>query len=406
MKRKTNLFYSDGPDSKFITFSNYTESLTGNFLSTDTKLYPSSFLCLNIPELCDEENKSQFIKDYLIGYYENKLAFLRDYCIEQDTKPEDHLCPLAYLLEAVLKYANDNNINSENIISYVGDITEQDFNGTYTDTICIVDFAKHYIGSIVSEEDPHDEEYSPKKDENDDYQFQYLYGWGDKLGDSYTPKYDDTKDGISYYWFTSDLKSIKITNSQEIFIKFNVIIPLFDLTNINYRSLSYIEDNIIDKTDEISLVSNDDYKVTQRYVPLGMWFSESSIELKKDVNTGFSQSWSLIISSQFKPFPYSHELTNSVDNTTNSNAYPTFAMMICKQNEIIENFSKMVNTINEQKNDIQSIKSEMSNKSYQNNLDKLKREFINFEYEMTNKFNSFKQEIQQMIEHLTWNATK
>ena len=44
MKRKTNLFYVDGPDSKFITFSNYTEALTGNFLSTDTKLFPDKFL--------------------------------------------------------------------------------------------------------------------------------------------------------------------------------------------------------------------------------------------------------------------------------------------------------------------------------------------------------------------------
>ena len=48
MKRKTNLFYTNGPDSKFITFSNYTESLTGNFLSTDTKLFPDKFLCLKI----------------------------------------------------------------------------------------------------------------------------------------------------------------------------------------------------------------------------------------------------------------------------------------------------------------------------------------------------------------------
>ena len=48
MKRKTNIFYTDGPDSKFLTFSNYTESLTGNFLSTDTKLYPSMFLVLEV----------------------------------------------------------------------------------------------------------------------------------------------------------------------------------------------------------------------------------------------------------------------------------------------------------------------------------------------------------------------
>ena len=37
MKRRTNLFYNSGEDSKFLTFSNYTECLTGAFLSTNTK---------------------------------------------------------------------------------------------------------------------------------------------------------------------------------------------------------------------------------------------------------------------------------------------------------------------------------------------------------------------------------
>ena len=71
MKRKTNLFYNSGPDSKFLTFSNYTEALTGNFLSTNTKLFPSTFLCLNIPSL-NKENKQEFISNSLIKYYENK----------------------------------------------------------------------------------------------------------------------------------------------------------------------------------------------------------------------------------------------------------------------------------------------------------------------------------------------
>ena len=70
MKRKTNLFYNSGPDSKFLTFSNYTEALTGNFLSTNTKLFPSTFLCLNIPSL-NKENKETFINNYLIKYYFN-----------------------------------------------------------------------------------------------------------------------------------------------------------------------------------------------------------------------------------------------------------------------------------------------------------------------------------------------
>ena len=100
MKRKTNLFYVDGPDSKFITFSNYTEALTGNFLSTDTKLFPDKFLCLKLKNL-NASTKPKFIK-YLAKYYENKLAALRDYSIEKNINQEYEILPLAYLLEAIL----------------------------------------------------------------------------------------------------------------------------------------------------------------------------------------------------------------------------------------------------------------------------------------------------------------
>jgi hypothetical protein len=52
MKRKTNLFYLSGDESNFLTFSNYGESLTGNFLATNWKMFPSRFLCLYINNLC------------------------------------------------------------------------------------------------------------------------------------------------------------------------------------------------------------------------------------------------------------------------------------------------------------------------------------------------------------------
>ena len=61
MKRKTNLFYLSGDDSNFISFSNYSESLTGNILSTDWKLFPSKFLCLYI-KLLDVDNHDLYIE--------------------------------------------------------------------------------------------------------------------------------------------------------------------------------------------------------------------------------------------------------------------------------------------------------------------------------------------------------
>ena len=184
MKRKTNLFYVDGPDSKFITFSNYTEALTGNFLSTNTKLFPDKFLCLKINNLY-AATKPAFIK-YLAAYYENKLAALRDYSIEKDVNQELEILPLAYLLEAILnvcdcdevngftfnmsktssftlydleenliltKLVNNLNIakhNGHKLITYIGNITEQDYNGTYTDTICCVNPNEYYEGFYVA----------------------------------------------------------------------------------------------------------------------------------------------------------------------------------------------------------------------------------------------------------------
>ena len=108
MKRKTNLFYLSGDDSNFISFSNYSESLTGNILSTDWKLFPSKFLCLYI-KLLDVDNHNLYIKrkerfiKYLMSYYENKLAFLRDYYINNDLNVEKNLLPLNYLLEALYR---------------------------------------------------------------------------------------------------------------------------------------------------------------------------------------------------------------------------------------------------------------------------------------------------------------
>ena len=156
MYRKTNLFYTTGPDSKFLTFSNYAESMTGNFLSVNTKLFPSRFLCLYINNL-NNTTKSEFIK-FLVAYYENKLAILRD----NVNNVENKLSPISYLLEAlnrVLIYDEESNsykisldeagniihneisssIFDDNFTMYISDITEQDYNGIYTDIICTLD---------------------------------------------------------------------------------------------------------------------------------------------------------------------------------------------------------------------------------------------------------------------------
>ena len=314
MKRKTNLFYNSGPDSKFLTFSNYTEALTGNFLSTNTKLFPSTFLCLNIPSL-NKENKQAFINNSLIKYYENKLANLRD-----KVKNEDEVFPLSYLIEAIMKF------DSNTSISYIGNITEQDYLGSYTDTICIID--TQYLQSAI---------ITPIDNEEPDFREadSTLYGWYDTIDDN------DVYTGPSLYadfipTFDNESTQYQLTPNYNIEynipetvpsnIVFNVVIPLFTFVNIN-------EGIDINNQDESILTSN--FKTN---VPLGIWFADDNINLKVDKTYG--QSWSLAIGSQFKPLPTSPEVRSDVYKDPNTDAFKTFAQILVRQNELLDTLEK------------------------------------------------------------------
>ena len=313
MKRKTNLFYNSGPDSKFLTFSNYTEALTGNFLSTNTKLFPSTFLCLNIPSL-NKENKQAFINNSLIRYYENKLANLRD------RVKEDELFPLSYLIETIMKF--DPNTS----ISYIGNITEQDYLGSYTDTICIID--TQYLQSAIIT--PIDSEETDIREA--DYT---LYGWYDIIDDN------EVYTGPSVYTdltpvFDTELPEYQLTPKYNIEyntlenvpsnIVFNVVVPLFTFVNVN-------EGVDINNQDESILTSN--YKTN---VPLGIWFADDNVNLKVDKTYG--QSWSLAIGSQFKPLPTSPQVRSDVYKDPNTDAFKTFAQVLVRQNELLDTIEK------------------------------------------------------------------
>ena len=314
MKRKTNLFYNSGPDSKFLTFSNYTEALTGNFLSTNTKLFPSTFLCLNIPSL-NKENKQAFINNSLIKYYENKLANLRD-----KVKNEDEVFPLSYLIEAIMKF--DPNTS----ISYIGNITEQDYLGSYTDTICIID--TQYLQSAIITHIDNEEPDFRKADST-------LYGWYDTIdgNDVYTgpslyanfiPVFDN--ESIQYQVTPNYNIEYNIPETVPSNIVFNVVIPLFTFVNIN-------EGIDINNQDESILTSN--FKTN---VPLGIWFADDNINLKVDKTYG--QSWSLAIGSQFKPLPTSPEVRSDVYKDPNTDAFKTFAQILVRQNELLDTLEK------------------------------------------------------------------
>ena len=318
MKRKTNLFYNTGQDSKFVTFSNYTEALTGNFLSTNTKLFPSVFLCLDIPSLNTnyEDSKREFIINTLIRLYENKLATLRD------NINESSILPLSYLLEYLYKY------DSNTQVTYIGNITEQDYLGVYTDTICTIDTEVFQNATI---------EINTNINTNTIQGESQLYGWwendmyiGPSIYKSITPLFDV---GDSYIYNSSVTIKINKPSKDIKQIKFNVLIPLFTFVNVK------------DKFDSVDLKEETLRTSYNRNVPLGMWFANDYVELVSD--NLYGQSWSLAIGSQFKPLPTEQEIQSDITKTSNVDAFQTFAQILTRQNQLIDVVKASISTIEE-----------------------------------------------------------
>ena len=578
MKRKTNLFYTTGPDSKFITFSNYTESLTGNFLSTDTKIFPSRFIALYIKGL-NKDTKAALIK-YLADYYESKLAVLRDHFDYNKSDIEKSVPPLNYLLEALLrikeitknevvathsitnnsyvnfiKDGNDTSNLTSNLISYsdiikfkyISDITEQDYNGTFTDTICNIDLRKFaYISSIeltddfndnvvqfdkpvtlygwdldVPEEytyehtipdsiqgidldrymkaylsdnivtaeengsttndkrieyiidttlenviDIHDEMITDNKslaDIIDEYMTSNEYDdiasaisailhstdsnlmeFQNKLNDLLSNEdgktvydiiifYDSETPDILYayngadvvtldmsknneYNIDSEILKLNISTSNDEEMEFNCIIPLYDIVDINYKSNFNTIERIISVNGEgeIDLTPSVNNKMYCTNVPLGMWFytdgdvnedETTSMKLYLDTESGFSQSWSLTIASQFKPFPYSSKMPSELTTNSNTNAYATFAQVLASQSAMIDNFNKLTRTIAYMNDHIRNMESQLANLGTSYNIDNIHREFNNFEINMNNKFNVLKDDVISQLSYLKWHTT-
>lgn len=327
MKRKTNIFYSSGEDSKFLTFSNYTESLTGNFLSTNTKLFPSSFICINIPKLQGESEKTTFIKNYLIGYYENKLSTIRD------NVNNEEIYPLSYLIDAINKY------DSSFKITYYGNITEQDYQGTFTDIICTIDSAYCETCNINSINDGII---------NNVIGDQTLRGWtedGAFIGPSeynnITPIFDDD---LNNYYDTKP-HNLLVKSISEENIEFNVLIPLFNMISTDGET-EYYDDDI-----NISDTNNHN-------VPLGIWFADSKINI--NINSKYGQSWSLVIGSQFKPLPTSQKSYSDISKTSNADAYSTFAQVLTKQNNLLDSFYSIKTEIKNLKDRIDVVESGLS----------------------------------------------
>lgn len=426
MKRKTNLFYNTGGDSNFLTFSNYTEAMTGNFVSTNTKLFPSRFLCIHSNKLeGDPDLRSDLIENVLCARYENKLAFLRDSIIESrgasrnNYTIEAELNSLGYLLECLTDW--DDSITE---IALVGDISEQDFNGTYTDIICVIDTASYKKGILIPNENTDLGTYPYYIDENDPENEinnrlrQRLYGWAyvvtDDDGNLVTkepfaktegkkPVLDNDEGyNLNSKYSTielADVNSLENTDTNIDTVKFNIIIPLFDIINIDYKTdfvnvsenapINLVADGVEDKNG----IYNPPYVSN---VPFGIWFSSlPCIELKRDlVNKKFAQSWSLVIGSQFKPFPYMMDMPNEIDRDNIAGAYMTFAEILKNQNNITDKLNSFQNSLANITDRLNNIEQQLNDcPGLGNNMDNLRMEFLDYKDEVQNIINNFQEQL-------------
>lgn len=414
--RKTNLLYSTyiGEENSFLTFSNYTEAMTGNHLSVNTKMFPSTFLCAYIN--VSEENIGSFINT-IVGKYENKLAFLRDtFTKDSNISAEDNIYPLEYLINTLKDFDNEFSIN------YVGQVTEQDYNGTFCDTMCIISTEDNGGKAIPNPVN------GVKKTVDYNNNSTYLYGWSsyDATSSSYIyngpsiykdvkPLFDNDKNNS--YMYVSSYEHDKLIfkpDAKAKSIEFNCIIPLFDIVNVDPKSN---ESNITESSDtelpdtespdaEQSKPSNTlevDLTSSTCNVPMGIWFSQKfkKITLQRDETSGFWPSWSLVLSSQFKPFPKSPHLQSDTQNISSTDAFGTFAQILVEQARLTDEHTDIAVNAQALSNRISNVESKINNISTNMSLDALQNKIDQIDTKLASLTESL-EKVNSLISSITW----
>ena len=414
--RKTNLLYSTyiGEENSFLTFSNYTEAMTGNHLSVNTKMFPSTFLCAYIN--VSEENIGSFINT-IVGKYENKLAFLRDtFTKDSNISAEDNIYPLEYLINTLKDFDNEFSIN------YVGQVTEQDYNGTFCDTMCIISTEDNGGNTTLSNATV------AKKTVDYNNNSTYLYGWSsyDATSSSYIyngpsiyehvkPLFDN--DENNSYMYVSSYEHDKLIfkpDAKAKSIEFNCIIPLFDIVNVDHKSN---ESNITESSDtelpdtespdvEQSKPSNTlevDLTSSTCNVPMGIWFSQKfkKITLQRDETSGFWPSWSLVLSSQFKPFPKSPHLQSDTQNISSTDAFGTFAQILVEQARLTDEHTDIAVNVQALSNRISNVESKINNISTNMSLDALQNKIDQIDTKLASLTESL-EKVNSLISSITW----
>ena len=397
MNRKTNIFYNaNSEDSNFLTFNNYAEALTGDILSLDWKLWPSRFICVYIENL----DKADFITK-LQQYYENKLAVLRDHIETNEDVDDTYILPLNYLITFLYWYAYSKKEPGSNItplqvetelanknievlnsvqFNYISDIVEQQYNGTYTDIICTINpnvWNKPSIECVTLTNNNVNGYMTQDGCVVQIDNTQFLHGWentepssniysyvGNPIMDDEIRINDDESKQV--YYIKSLISKLSVNEvNNETNLKFNLVIPLFNL--INTANPEDINDNNNNGEIELNHKHN---------IPLGIYFTNKDIELS--INGNFSTNWSLLISTQFSAFPFSFDIQQNFDDSQSTKqAYVTFAEILAKQTNFTDSLIKYDSLIKSLQQKIELLESKLNNISSVQNIDSIVQNVAN-----------------------------
>ena len=258
--------------------------------------------------------------------------------------------------------------------------------------------------------------------------YDYLYGWssynatnnsyiynGPSIYEHVKPLFDNDKNN-SYIYVSSyeHDKLIFKPDAKAKSIEFNCIIPLFDIVNVDPKSN---ESNITEPSNsepsdtessdaEQSKPSNIlevDLTSSTCNVPMGIWFSQgfNKITLQRDETSGFWPSWSLVLSSQFKPFPKSPHLQSDTQNVSSTDAFGTFAQILVEQARLTDEHTDIAVNVQALSNRISDVESKINNISTNMSLDALQNKIDQIDTKLASLTESL-EKVNSLISSITW----
>ena len=129
-------------------------------------------------------------------------------------------------------------------------------------------------------------------------------------------------------------------------------------------------------------------------IPYGIWINNFTdenglpkpIELNYDPVSKFGESWSLVISSKFSPFPYGVKSENGSDNSTDIANQHTYAELLSQQSTLYNKFNELLLSVTKLNTEMNKIHNSISQITNIENIDSLKKY-------VDNELNSLKEDI-------------